>query len=99
MEKGLNILPQYNLKLFITGASPNSVKAISNLKIICEQYLTGRYTLEVIDIYQQPEAAKTEQVIAVPVLIKLSPGPVKRLVGNMSDTAQVLKGLQISEPV
>ena len=98
MEKLLDILPQYNLKLFITGASPNSIKAISNLKIICDKYLPGRYTLEVIDIYQQPEAAKKEQVIAVPLLIKSTPAPLKRLVGNMSDTAQVLKGLQITEP-
>ena len=94
-----NTLPEYNLRLFITGASPNSIKAISNLKTICDKYLQGRYTLEVIDIYQQPEAASFEQVIAVPLLIKSSPAPFKRLVGNMSDTAQVLKGLQINESV
>jgi circadian clock protein KaiB len=97
MENELNILPQYSLKLFITGASPNSVKAINNLKTICEKYLPGRYTLEVVDIYQQPDAARTEQVIAVPLLIKSAPSPVKRLIGNMSDTASVLKGLQLSE--
>ena len=92
------ILPEYTLRLFITGASPNSVKAISNVRHICDTYLSGRYTLEVIDIYQQPEAASIDQVIAVPLLIKSSPAPFKRLVGNMSDTAQVLKGLHITEP-
>jgi circadian clock protein KaiB len=85
--------PQYQLKLFITGASPNSVKAVTNIKSICEQYLKGNYTLEIIDIYQQPLLAQQEQIIALPVLIKLSPQPSRRLVGNMSDTKKVLKGL------
>ncbi|RZL07523.1 MAG: circadian clock protein KaiB [Pedobacter sp.] len=99
MDSTDNTLPEYQLKLFITGASPNSVKAISNLKNICETYLSGRYTLEVIDIYQHPEAASLEQVIAVPLLVKSFPSPTKRLIGNMSDTAQVLKGLHITKPI
>ncbi len=85
--------PQYQLKLFITGASPNSVKAVTNIKSICEQYLKGNYTLEIIDIYQQPLLAQQEQIIALPLLIKLSPQPSRRLVGDMSDTKKVLKGL------
>ena len=90
-------LPHYTLKLFITGASPNSIKAVNNVKAICDQYLQARYTLEVIDIYLQPEMASREQVIAVPLLIKYAPLPLKRLIGNMSDKRQVLKGLQIME--
>ncbi len=85
--------PQYQLKLFITGASPNSVKAVANIKLICEQYIKGNYTLEIIDMYQQPLLAQQEQIIALPLLIKLSPQPSRRLVGDMSDTKKVLKGL------
>jgi circadian clock protein KaiB len=83
----------YILKLFITGASPNSSKAINNIKDICETHLAGNYQLEIIDVYQQPLLAKDEQIIALPMLVKSSPMPFKRLIGDMSDTAKVLKGL------
>lgn len=83
----------YTLRLFVTGASPVSVRAISNLKKICEEYLAGRHELQVIDIYQQPLLVKEEDVTAVPMLIKKTPLPKKRLVGDMSDTNKVLKGL------
>ena len=95
MEKDAVITSVYVLKLYITGASPNSVKAINNLKAICDQYLKGRYELEIIDIYQKPLIAKAEQVIAIPMLVKLSPAPLKRLIGNMSDTQKVLRGLEL----
>lgn len=88
----------YVLRLFITGASPNSVRAVTNIKRICEQYLKNRYTLEIIDIYQKPDISITEQLVAVPVLVKEHPLPVQRLIGNMSDTRRVLKGLDIHEP-
>jgi len=88
--------PEYQLVLFVTGASPNSVRAISNLKGICERFLSGRYELEVIDVYQNPELAKKEQIIALPTLIKKQPSPVRRLVGDMSDELKVVKGLGIS---
>jgi circadian clock protein KaiB len=86
----------YHLSLFITGASPNSVRAINNIKSICEDYLKGNYELEVIDIYQTPEIAQKEQIIALPTLIKRSPSPERRLVGDMSDKAKVLRGLGIA---
>lgn len=85
--------------MFIAGASPNSVRAISNLRAFCEQYLKGRYKLEIIDVYQQPEIAKKDQVIALPLLIKSFPLPVKRLIGDMSDTPKVMKGLDLDEPI
>lgn len=85
--------PLYQLRLFITGASPNSVRAVSNLKSICEQYIRGNYKLEIIDVYQQPMLAKEEQLIALPMLIKTSPGNTRRLIGDMSDTPKVLRGL------
>lgn len=84
------------LKLYVTGASPNSARAIANLKIICEKYLTKKYELEVIDVYQQPLKAQNEQVIALPMLVKHFPLPLKRLIGDMSNTAKVLKGLGLN---
>ena len=83
----------YVLRLFITGTSPNSVRAIKNLREICEQHLKDRYSLEIIDVYQQAALAKEEQIVALPLLIKKSPGPEARLIGDMSETAKVLKGL------
>ncbi|MBA3829606.1 MAG: circadian clock protein KaiB [Taibaiella sp.] len=85
----------YTLRLFVTGASVNSVRAIANLKSICEEYLKGRYSLEVIDIHQDKANAEKEQIIALPVLIKSTPLPVRRLIGDMSDKEKVLKGLGI----
>lgn len=86
----------YVLRLFVTGASSNSIRAISNLKQICETHLKGRYSLEIIDVYQQKEIARTEQIIALPLLIKTFPLPQRRLIGDMSDTDQVLRGLGLN---
>ena len=85
----------YVLRLFITGATPNSLRALTNIKDICENYLKDRYTLEIVDVYQQVEVAQTEQLIALPMLIRKQPLPEKRLIGDMSDTQKVLKGLDI----
>jgi circadian clock protein KaiB len=81
------------LRLFITGTSPNSVRAIKNVRDICEEHLKGRYSLEIIDVYQQAALAKEEQIIALPLLIKKAPGPERRLIGDMSETTKVLRGL------
>lgn len=83
----------YVLRLFVTGASPNSTRAITNIKNICETYLKDNYELEIIDVYQQPLIAESEQIIALPLLIKKSPSPERRLIGDMSDTQRVLRGL------
>ena len=85
----------YVLQLFVTGILPNSTRAVINIKAICEQYLKGRYQLEIIDIYQQPSLTLTENIIAVPVLIKKFPLPEERLIGDLSDTKKVLKALQV----
>ena len=87
----------YTLRLFVTGASPNSSRAISNLKQICETYLKGNYELEIIDVYQQPMIAEREQIIALPMLLKVSPSPVRRLMGDLSDTEKVLIGLGLKK--
>jgi circadian clock protein KaiB len=86
----------YVLRLFVTGATPNSAKAIANLKDICETYLKDNYDLEIIDVYQQPLIAENEQIIALPLLIKKFPSPQKRLIGDMSDIEKVLRGLSIA---
>ena len=86
---------QYVLRLYVSGATPQSTLAIVNVKKICDNHLHGRYALEVIDIYQEPALAKRDQVIAVPTLIKLSPHPLRRLIGDMSNTDRVLDGLGV----
>jgi circadian clock protein KaiB len=90
-------LVQYILKLYVAGQSPKSVRAITNIKKICEEELHGRYDLEVIDLHQQPQLAKGDQIIAVPTLIKKLPPPLRRIIGDMSDTARVLVGLDIKK--
>jgi circadian clock protein KaiB len=87
--------PRYVLRLYITGSSPRSMRAVTNLKRICEEHLSGRYDLEIIDIYQQPVLAAGEQVIAAPTLVKKLPEPLRRLIGDMSNTDQVLFGLDL----
>ena len=88
---------KYILRLYITGSTIRSVLAISNLKKICEEYLEGRYELEVIDLYQHPCLAKDEQIIAAPTLIKKLPLPFRRIIGDMSDKDKVLTGLDLIE--
>jgi circadian clock protein KaiB len=86
---------QYLLRLYVTGTTPKSVQAITNIKRICEAHLKGRYILEVIDIYQQPVLAKGEQIIAAPTLIKHLPLPLRRMIGNMADDERILLGLDL----
>lgn len=86
---------KYILKLFVTGILPNSARAIINIKAICDKYLTGRYELEIIDIYQQPSLAISEEIVAIPLLIKKSPLPEVRMIGDLSNLENVLKGLDL----
>jgi circadian clock protein KaiB len=87
----------YILKLYVTGITPQSSLAIDNLRAICEQHLKGRYNLEVIDLYKNPSLAKGEQIIAAPTLIKKLPLPLRRIIGNMSNTDKVLVGLDLKK--
>jgi circadian clock protein KaiB len=86
----------FELNLYIAGASSNSVRAVANLREICEKYIRERYTLRVIDVHQEKSLASQEQLVALPMLIKSKPYPERRLIGDMSDTQKVLKGLGIS---
>ncbi len=89
---------EYLLYLYITGATPNSLRAVRNIKEICELHLKGRYELLIIDVYQEPERAQLEQLIAAPTLVKKRPGLVRRLVGDLSDRRRVLVALGLPAP-
>ncbi len=88
---------KYLLRLYITGMTPRSTQAIARIKAICEEHLSGRYELDVIDIYQQPTLAKGEQIIATPTLIKKLPLPLRRIVGDLSNKERVLLGLDLRQ--
>jgi circadian clock protein KaiB len=85
----------YLLRLYVTGMTTRSTEAFASIKAICEERLQGRYELEVIDIYQHPQRAIDEQIIAVPTLVKKLPAPLRRLVGNLSNHDRVLLGLDL----
>jgi circadian clock protein KaiB len=88
---------RYVLRLYITGSTPHSTRAIVNIRKICEDHLQGRYDLEVVDITQNPTLAEGEQIVAAPTLIKKLPLPLRRFIGDMSQTERILLGLDIHE--
>ena len=90
---------KYVFRLFVTGISPNSARAVINIKSICEKFLKGKCELEIIDIYQQPGLALSENIIAIPLLIKKFPLPEIRLIGDLSDTKSVLEGLSLNNSI
>jgi circadian clock protein KaiB len=83
------------LRLYVAGQTPNSLTAFENLKKICQEHLEGRYRIEVIDLIANPQLAKGDQIIAVPTLIRKLPTPVKKIIGNLSNTEKVLVGLDL----
>ena len=83
------------LRLYVAGQTPRSLRAVANIKKICDDKLDGRYHLEVIDLYQQPQLAQGEQIVAVPALIKKLPEPLRMVIGDMSNTERVLVGLDL----
>lgn len=87
----------YSLRLYVAGTTPNSMRAITNLKRICEEHLANRYELEIIDIYQQPELTQEAQVVAAPTLFKQLPTPIRQIIGDLSNEERVLIGLDLKE--
>jgi circadian clock protein KaiB len=87
--------PEYVLRLFVSGFTPRSQRAISNLKHICERYLAGRYRIEVVDLYQSSGLAQDEQIVAVPTLLRVSPSPMRRIIGDLAHVDKVLHALDI----
>ncbi len=88
---------EYVLRLYVTGMTPRSARAVENIKRTCEEYMKGRYDLQVIDIFQQPVLARGEKIVATPTLIKKVPLPLRRLIGDMSDTERILMGLDLKK--
>ncbi len=86
---------KYLLRLYVAGTTPNSIRAIESVKNMCEEHLKNRYDLQVIDLYQQPTLARGEQIIAAPTLVKKLPLPLRRMIGDFSDTERVLVGLDL----
>ena len=87
------------LRLYVTGMTPRSTRAISAVRAICEEFLAGRYQLEIIDVYQQPALIRDEQIFATPTLVKKGPQPERRMIGDMSNRARLLHGLGLHEVV
>jgi len=86
---------RYVLRLYVTGNTPQSTRAIENLKKLCETYVRGRYELTIVDLYETPEAAQGEQIICAPTLVKQLPPPLRRLIGDLSNPSRVLLALDI----
>ena len=87
--------PVYQLRLYIAGQSARSITAVSNLKKICDVHLDGRYAIEVIDLIEQPELAKADDILAIPTLVRRLPPPIRKIIGDLSDVDRVLVGLDI----
>ena len=94
-ESTVNPGERYILRLYVAGMTSRSARAVENVRSFCEKHLEGRYDLQVIDVYQQPALAKSEQLIAAPTLIKKLPLPLRRLIGDMSNEDRVLVGLDL----
>ena len=88
---------KWNLRLYTAGQSPKSLAALDNLKRVCEQHLAGRYSIEVIDLLKNPRLAKDDQIVAIPTLVRKLPEPLRRIVGDLSDTERTLVGLQLTQ--
>jgi circadian clock protein KaiB len=85
----------YELRLYLAGHSPKSVRAVENLRRTCEEYLPGRYRIELVDLLESPQLARGDEIIAVPTLVRKLPEPVRRIIGDLSDTEKLLVGLQL----
>lgn len=85
----------FQLRLYVAGQTPKSVRAYENLKKICEEYLAGRYTIEIIDLMKNPQLAKGDEIVAIPTLVRQLPHPIRKIIGDLSNTERALVGLQI----
>jgi circadian clock protein KaiB len=86
---------KYNLRLYVAGQTPKSLTAFSNLKRLCEQYLADRYSIEVVDLLQNPQLAQGDQILAIPTLVRRLPEPIRKIIGDLSNTERVLVGLDL----
>ncbi len=86
---------QWNLRLYVAGQTPRAIAALENLKRICEEHLAGKYTIEVIDLLQNPQLARGDQILALPTLVRKLPEPVRKIIGDLSNEERVLVGLDL----
>jgi circadian clock protein KaiB len=86
---------KWMLRLYTAGQSPRSLAALDNLKRLCEQHLSGRYSIEVVDLLKNPRLAKDDQIVAIPTLVRQLPPPLRKIIGDLSDTERALVGLQL----
>jgi circadian clock protein KaiB len=94
-DPGIDKNGMYNLRLYVAGQTPKSITAFANLKNLCEEYLPGRYRIEVIDLVENPQLAQGDQILALPTLVRKLPTPLKRIIGNLSDKEKFLVGMDI----
>ena len=87
----------YRLRLYVAGHTPKSTLAVHNLKQICEEHLQGRYEIEIIDLFENPQLAQGDQILALPTLVRRLPEPIKKIIGDLSNTESVLVGLDLQE--
>ena len=90
---------RWELRLYVAGHTPTSLAAFANLKMICEEHLAGRYSIEVIDLLENPLLAKGEQIVTIPTLVRKLPLPVKQIIGDLTDTERVMAGLDLSNTI
>jgi circadian clock protein KaiB len=90
---------EYELRLYVAGQTPRSVQAFANLTKICEEHLAGRYRIEVIDLLENPQLAKGDQILAIPTLVRTLPFPIRKIIGDLSDKERVLVGLDVRATV
>jgi len=88
---------QWNLRLYVAGQSPKSIRAFENLKKICEQHLAGKYTIEIIDLLKNPQLAAGDQIVAIPTLVRHLPVPIKAIIGDLSNVERTLVGLDLQK--
>ena len=86
---------KWELRLYVAGQTPKSIAAFSNLKRVCEEYLPGKYQIEIVDLIKTPQLAQGDQIIAIPTLVRKLPEPVRKIIGDLSNTERVLVGLQL----
>ena len=89
--------PEWKLRLYVAGQTPKSLTAFANLRRICEEHLAGRYQIEVIDLMKHPELAQTDQILALPTLVRKLPEPIKRIVGDLSNSERVVLGMNLEK--
>lgn len=98
MDESSMVDEEIELRLYVAGQTPRSVAALNNLKKICEEHLKGRYRIEVIDLLVNPQLARGDQILAIPTVVRKLPQPVRRIIGDLSQTEKVLVGLDLRQP-